>query len=44
MCAQPLMTRYGVTGMVRASFAPYNTLDEAKQFISALNKVITMLV
>ena len=44
MCAQTLMTRYGVTGMLRASFAPYNTLDEAKQFISALNKAITMLV
>ena len=43
MCAQPLMTRYGVTGMVRASFAPYNTLEEAKQFISALNRAITLL-
>ena len=43
MCAQPLMTRYGVTGMVRASFAPYNTLEEAKQFISALDRAITLL-
>lgn len=44
MCAQPLMTRYGVTGMIRASFAPYNTLDEAETFIHALNKAITMLL
>ncbi len=44
MCAQPLMTRYGVTGMLRASFAPYNTLEEAKQFIEALDKAIELLI
>ena len=43
MCAQPLMKRFGVTGMLRASFAPYNTLEEAKCFISALDKAISML-
>ena len=43
MCAQPLMTRYGVTGMLRASFAPYNTLAEAKSFIGALDRAIKML-
>ncbi len=43
MCAQPLMKRFGVTGMLRASFAPYNTLEEAKCFISALDKAINML-
>ena len=43
MCAQPLMTRYGVTGMLRASFAPYNTIAEAKQFILALDKAIKLL-
>ncbi len=43
MCAQPLMKRFGVTGMLRASFAPYNTLEEAKSFISALDKAINML-
>ena len=43
MCAQPLMTRFGVTGMLRASFAPYNTMDEAKQFISALDRAINLL-
>ncbi len=44
MCAQPLMKRFGVTGMLRASFAPYNTLEEAKCFISALDRAINMLV
>ena len=43
MCAQPLMARYGVTGMLRASFAPYNTLNEARVFIESLNKAINML-
>ena len=43
MCAEPLMDRYGVTGMVRASFAAYNTLDEARTFIGALRKAIEML-
>lgn len=43
MCAEPLMDRYGVTGMLRASFAPYNTLAEAEYFISSLRKAIDML-
>ena len=43
MCAEPLMDRFGVTGMLRASFAPYNTMQEAKYFISCLNKAIDML-
>jgi cysteine desulfurase/selenocysteine lyase len=43
MCAEPLMDRYGVTGMVRASFAPYNTLEEAGYFIKALRRALEML-
>ena len=43
MCAEPLMDRFGVTGMLRVSFAPYNTLEEAQQFITALDKAINML-
>lgn len=43
MCAEPLMDRFGVTGMVRASFAPYNTMEEADYFIKSLEKAITML-
>ena len=44
MCAEPLMDRLGVTGLLRASFAPYNTLEEARYFIECLNKAIAMLV
>ena len=44
MCAEPLMDRFGVTGMLRASFAPYNTLEEAKYFIESLNRAIEMLL
>ena len=44
MCAEPLMDRYGVTGMLRASFAPYNTLEEAEYFIESLDRAISMLV
>lgn len=43
MCAEPLMDRFGVTGMLRASFAPYNTLEEAEYFIKSLRKAIEML-
>lgn len=43
MCAEPLMDRYGVTGMVRASFAAYNTLAEAEYFIKALQRAKAML-
>ena len=41
-CAQPLMARYGVQGMVRASFAVYNTLDEVNQFVAAVKRVASM--
>ena len=44
MCAEPLMDRMGVTGMLRASFAPYNTMEEAQYFVKCLNKAIDMLV
>lgn len=43
MCAEPLMTRFGVTGMLRASLAPYNTLQECEIFITALNRAVSML-
>lgn len=44
MCAEPLMTRYCVSGMLRASFLPYNTMQEAEYFIDGLHKAISMLV
>ena len=43
MCAEPLMDRFGVTGMLRVSFAPYNTLQEAEYFIQSLERAIKML-
>lgn len=43
MCAAPLMRRFGITGMVRASFAPYNTLEEAHYFVKSLSRAINML-
>ena len=44
MCAEPLMNRLGITGLLRASFAPYNTLEEAEYFIKCLDKAINMLL
>ena len=44
MCAEPVMDRFGVTGLLRASFAPYNTMNEAEYFISCLDKAIKMLI
>ena len=44
MCAEPLMDRFGVTGMIRVSLAPYNTMEEAESFVKALEKAISMLV
>ena len=44
MCAEPLMDRLGVTGLLRASFAPYNTKEEAEYFIECLDKAMGMLI
>lgn len=44
MCAEPLMDRFGVTGMLRASLAPYNTMEEAEYFVKCLNRAIDMLM
>ncbi len=43
MCAEPCMDRFGVTGMLRLSLAPYNTMEEAEYFIKALDKAVKML-
>ena len=43
-CAHPLMQRYGVSGTVRASFAPYNTSAEVDAFIEALHKAKGFLI
>ena len=44
MCAEPLMDRFGVSGMLRVSIAPYNTMEEAEYFVECLNKAIDMLI
>ncbi len=44
MCAEPLMRRCGVTGMLRVSFAPYNTMEEAEYLVKSLDKAIQMLI
>jgi len=43
-CAEPLMTRFGVTSSARASFALYNTLAEADAFVDALVKARSFFV
>ena len=42
-CAQPLMHAIGVEGVVRASFAAYNTIEESDAFIAALKRVTAIL-
>ncbi|PZQ58014.1 MAG: cysteine desulfurase [Phenylobacterium zucineum] len=37
-CAEPLMRRFGVTSSARASFALYNTEEEADAFVDALTR------
>lgn len=44
MCAEPIMDRFGVTGMLRVSVAPYNTMEEAEYFVKCLNRAIDMLM
>lgn len=43
MCAEPCMDRFVVTGMLRLSLAPYNTMEEAEYFIKSLDKAVKML-
>lgn len=43
MCAEPIMDKFGVTGMLRASIAPYNTVEEVEYFKKSLDKAINML-
>ncbi len=42
-CAQPLVDYLGIPGTVRASFALYNTQEEAKTFVEAVKKAVSML-
>ena len=42
-CAEPVMTRFGIPGTVRASFAVYNTLDEVEILVKAVARAASML-
>jgi len=43
-CAQPLMRQMGVSSTARASFAIYNTIEEADAFVDALKKARDFLI
>ncbi|MDD4031571.1 MAG: aminotransferase class V-fold PLP-dependent enzyme, partial [Bacteroidales bacterium] len=43
LCAEPLLERYHLTAVLRASFALYNTLEELDYFVESLRKVLKML-
>ncbi len=40
-CAEPLLRRFGLTSSARASFALYNTCEEADSFVEALERTRT---
>lgn len=43
MCAEPVIAKFGQTGLVRASLAPYNTMEECEYFIKSLKRALKML-
>lgn len=43
MCAEPLMTYCGVTGMLRVSLLQYNTRAEVEYFMKCLERTVRML-
>ena len=42
-CTEPLMTRFGISGTARVSFALYNTIEEAEIFVNGLKKTLNLL-
>lgn len=42
-CAEPVMTHYGLTSMVRVSLALYNTLEEIDVLEAAVRRAVRML-
>ena len=42
-CAEPVMTHYGITSMVRASFALYNEFSEIDRLEAGLQRAVGML-
>lgn len=43
-CAQPLLAALGVSGTLRASFAPYNTQDDVYALMHAIDRALEILV
>ena len=43
-CAQPLLAALGVSGTLRASFAPYNTQDDVYALVHAVDRALQILV
>lgn len=43
-CAQPLLAALGVSGTLRASFAPYNTQDDVAALVHAVDRATEILV
>jgi cysteine desulfurase/selenocysteine lyase len=42
-CAMPVMERFGIAGTTRASFALYNTMEEADALVAGIAKVREVL-
>ena len=42
-CTQPVMTHFGIPGTIRASFALYNTFEEANALVAAVERAKAML-
>jgi cysteine desulfurase/selenocysteine lyase len=42
-CTEPVMTRFGIAGTLRASFLFYNTMEEAQFFVEHVKKAIGFL-
>jgi len=43
-CAQPLLAALGVSGTLRASFAPYNTKNDVDALVNAIDRALELLV
>ncbi|QCR35168.1 cysteine desulfurase CsdA [Nissabacter sp. SGAir0207] len=43
-CAQPLMAQLGVSGTLRASFAPYNTPQDVEALVAAVRQARALLL
>lgn len=42
-CAQPLLAALGVSGTLRASFAPYNTQNDVERLVQAIDRALELL-